>query len=275
MVASEWRTGPIAITGAGGQVGKALQDYLADYPNEVLALRRGDDWAAACKGAEVIVHLAGTLVPHRPDSYEAANSGTVRRTIAALEGSAVQRVVFLSFITADPDSTNPYLRAKANAEALLRSCGVPAVIFRCDHIYGPPADPGPTVASFLAQAGKPVTILGTGTQKLAPIFKADVVAAIAHAALDPATPAGSFELAGPQIMTADQFAQELNGHGARLRHLSPPLARAFSHILPGLPAGLVDVMLHDAIPTQDPQETARLFGTKLHTFAQGWHPDGS
>lgn len=88
--------GPIAITGADGQVGRALRGYLAGFPNQVWALGRGDDWAAACQDAEVIVHLAGTLRPRRPDTDEAANSGTVRRMMAAIDGSSVQRVVFLS-----------------------------------------------------------------------------------------------------------------------------------------------------------------------------------
>jgi uncharacterized protein YbjT (DUF2867 family) len=275
MVASSWRTGPIAITGAAGQVGTALQTYLTDYPNEVRALGRDDDWGAAFQGAEAIIHLAGTLQPRRPNSYEQANLGTVRRTVAALEGTDVQRVVFLSFITADSGSANPYLRAKGQAEALLRSCRLPLVIFRCDHIYGPPEVPGPTAAAFLARGGTPVRVLGTGSQKMAPVFKADVAAALARAALDPASPTGTFELAGPQIMTADHFAQELNGHAARLRHLSPGLARVLGHLLPGLRPGLVDVMLHDAIPVRPPQETATQFGVELHTLAEGWRRGGS
>lgn len=31
--------------------------------------------------------------------------------------------------------------------------------------------------------------------------------ALVHAALDPSTPVGVFELAGPRIMTVDEFAQ--------------------------------------------------------------------
>jgi hypothetical protein len=79
MVANEWRTGQIAITDADDQVDTALLDYLADYTNQVRALRCGGDWAAACQDVEVIVHLADTLQPHRPDSYEAANSGNFAR----------------------------------------------------------------------------------------------------------------------------------------------------------------------------------------------------
>jgi len=48
------------------------------------------------------------------------------------------------------DASNSYLRYKAEAEEALRSCGIPAVIFRCDHIYGPPSEPGPTASRSVA-----------------------------------------------------------------------------------------------------------------------------
>jgi nucleoside-diphosphate-sugar epimerase len=58
--------------------------------------------------------------------------------------------------------------AKGEGEALLEASGVPTVIFRSDHIYGPPDDPGPTASSFPSKEGKPVTVLGRGTQRMAP-----------------------------------------------------------------------------------------------------------
>src|SRR6266496_6845317 len=83
------------------------------------------------------------------------------------------------FLTARLDASNSYLRYKAEAEEALRSCGVPAVIFRCDHIYGPPSQPGPTASAFVAKSGR-VVVLGRGTQKLAPLYRDDVVEAILH-----------------------------------------------------------------------------------------------
>jgi hypothetical protein len=63
--------------------------------------------------------------------------------------------------------SNSYLCDNADAEEALRSSGVPAVIFRCDHIYGSPSQPGPTASAFLAKSGR-VTLLGSGTQRLLP-----------------------------------------------------------------------------------------------------------
>jgi uncharacterized protein YbjT (DUF2867 family) len=47
-------------------------------------------------------------------------------------------------------------------------------------------------------------LLGTGTQRLASLYRDDVVEAILYRALDPETPTGTFELAGPAVVTADQ-----------------------------------------------------------------------
>jgi uncharacterized protein YbjT (DUF2867 family) len=74
-----------------------------------------------------------------------------------------QRVVFLSFLTARLDASNAYLRYKAEAEAALRSCGIPAVIFRCDHFYGPPNGAWPDrIGSVLAHRVLPGAGPGSG-----------------------------------------------------------------------------------------------------------------
>ena len=264
-----WRTGPVAVTGASGQVGTQLRQRLGQLPNEVRPLGRDDDLAAACRDADAVVHLAGTLQPRKPNTYRAANLDTARATAAALAHSAAQRVVYLSFLTARLDASNAYLRYKAEAEEALRSIGVPAVIFRCDHIYGPPSEPGPTASAFLAKSGR-VMLLGRGTQRLAPLYRDDVVEAILHAALDPDTPTGTFELAGPDVVTADEFVRLLNSTPVRIRRIPAVLARLLGHVVPTLTPELVDVLLADAVPTEDISATARRFGLELHRVADVW-----
>lgn len=264
-----WRTGPVAVTGASGQVGSQLQRRLAQLPNEVRSLGREDDLAAAFADADAVVHLAGTLQPRKPNTYRAANLDSALASAAGLAGSAAQRVVFLSFLTARLDASNAYLRYKAEAEEALRASGVPTVIFRCDHIYGPPSEPGPTASAFLAKSGR-VTMLGSGTQRLAPLFRDDVVEAILHAALDPETPTETFELAGPDIVTAEQFARLLNAEPIRMRKTPVLVARLLGHVVPTLPSELVDVMLADVVPTEEVVATARRFGIELHHLTDIW-----
>jgi uncharacterized protein YbjT (DUF2867 family) len=257
------------VTGASGQVGAQLRRRIGQLPNEVRPLGRNDDLAVAFRDADAVVHLAGSLRPRKPNTYRAANLLTALDTAAALADSSAQRVVFLSFLTARRDASNSYLRYKAEAEDVLRSSGAPAVIFRCDHIYGPPSEPGPTASAFLAKSGR-VILLGSGTQRLAPLYRDDVVEAILHAALDDESPTGTFELAGPDVLQADEFVRLLNSRPIRMRRLPAPLARLLGHIVPTLTPELVDVLLADAVPTEDVAATARRFGVELHRLADVW-----
>ena len=259
------RTGAIAITGASGQVGTVLRRRLGAFPNDVRPLARHGDLAGAFRDAEVVVHLAGTLRPEPPNTYVEANLRTVKRTVAALEGSSVERVVFLSYLGADPASSNEYLRTKGLAEELLRNCGRDLVVFRCSHIYGPPEEPGPFDEAFLSKGGRPVRILGSGRQRIAPVFREDVVEAIVRAALDPATYHGRYDLTGPETMTVDEFALALNGGTVTLRHVPPRLVRPLGHVIPGLPPALVEIMLADSVG--DRIRAPRAFGLELRTVA--------
>jgi NADH dehydrogenase len=263
------RTGPVAVTGARGQVGTALRRRLDQLPNQVRPLGREDDLAAAFGDADAVVHLAGTLQPRKPNTYRAANLDTALATAAALAQSQAQRVVFLSFITARLDSSNSYLRYKAEAEEALRASGIPLVVFRCDHVYGPRDEPGPTASAFVAQSGK-LTLLGRGSQRLAPLYRDDVVEAILHAALDPETPTGMFQLAGPDNMSAEQFARLLNRDPIRIRRIPTIVAHLLGRVVPNLTPELVDVMLSDAVPTEDVGVTARRFGVESHHVADVW-----
>jgi uncharacterized protein YbjT (DUF2867 family) len=257
--------GPIAITGASGQEGSALDRRLSALRTEVRTVARGDDPATAFRDAAAVVHLGGTLRPERPSTYEEANVGTVRRTVAALAGSSVERVVFLSYVGADRHAENAYLRAKGEAEELLYRSGRDCVVFRCTHIFGPPDDPGPTVSALLAGRGRSVWLLGDGNQRVAPVYREDVVDAII-AALDPRTYHGRFDLPGPEELTMDDFAQIVNADGVRLRHVPPRVARALSRAAPGLTPELVDVMLADSLGEQ--QRAERTFGLVRHEVSE-------
>ena len=241
--------GPIVITGASGQVGTALRRRLAAIANEVRALARADDPAPAVRDAAAVVHLAGTLRPERSSTYEQANLHTVERMVAALDGSSVERIVFLSYVRADRHSENAYLRAKGEAEELLRRCGRDCVAFRCTHIVGPPDDPGPMVSALLARRGHTAWVLGDGSQRVAPVYREDVVAAIV-AALDPRTYHGRFDLAGPEEMSMDDFVRIVNGDEVRLRHLPPLVARPLGRVTPGMTPELVDLLLSDSVGEQ-------------------------
>src|SRR5262245_51915356 len=241
-------SGPVAVTGASGHVGGVPSRRLAEFPTEVRAVGRRDDLADAVRDADAVVHLAGTLQPLKGNTYEQANVETVRKTVEALAGSSVKRIVFLSYVGADPVSPNEYLRTKGDAESLVAGGGRDAVIIRSTFIYGPPDDPGPSTAPFIAHAGKAVSVIGSGTQRYAPVFVGDVADVLIRAALDPSAAMGTFALAGPDVLSVDEFVQVVNGGPVKERHLQGRLARMLAHVVPTLTPALVEVMGTDSLP---------------------------
>ena len=260
----------IAITGASGQVGALLGERLAAAAHEVTPLGRGEDWAAAITGADAVAALAGTLQPARGEDYRAANVETAATAAAAAADAAVTRLAFLSYVGAAPDSRNEYLRAKAEAENLLLGSGVPTTIFRCLHIYGPPARPGPTAAALLAHSERPVVVPGSGSQRIAPLYVGDVVAALFGALTAPEPAGGRFELGGPEEMAMDEFVEALNGGAARIRHLPAPVARLAARFSPSLTPALIDLLLRDNVTATDPAEIGARFGFEPHRLADVW-----
>ncbi len=271
----EWRSGPIAITGASGQVGQLLQRRLAELPNAARRLNQGDDWGQGMRGAVAVAHLAGTLQPKGANSYEKANVGTTKAAVSAARKAGAERIVFLSYHGADPGSANEYLRSKAQAEDLVASSGIPATIFRCVHIYGPPERPGPTATAFLAGGRRRVVVPGSGKQRIAPLFIGDVVEAVLRAALDPDAPTGTFELAGPERMSMDEFVRRLNGGEVRIRHLPGRIAMAIARFSPALTPALMDLLVRDNVPSSDPARVAAEFGFSLHDLEAAWGAQSS
>ena len=267
MNTENWLTGPVAITGADGHVGKVLHGRLADLSNPIRALRRPDDWKSAVVDADAVVHLAGTLQPHRPNTYQAANIETTERVVDAVSGSSVQRIVFLSYVGADPNSKNEYLRTKSRAEKLVQQSSVPSVVFRSTFIYGDPGDIGPSFASYQSESGGTVSVVGDGSQKLAPIYVDDLAGMLAAAALDPSTPTGIFEVSGPETFTLDEFIQSINPGEIRTRHLPPLAAKLLARFTPQLTPALVDVLLSDSVVNGDPVEMAARFGVSLRSLS--------
>jgi uncharacterized protein YbjT (DUF2867 family) len=261
-------SGAIAVTGASGQVGTLLAERLGASEN-LVRLGRDDDWGAAIANAAAVAHLAGTLQPKGRNSYRAANVETTERVAEAAWEADVRRIAFLSYVGADPSSENEYLRSKGEAERILAATGVPTTIFRCVHIFGPPRHPGPTAAALIELGRGPVRVPGSGKQRIAPLYIGDVVEALSRALLDPDAPTGTFELAGPEEMTMDEFVLALNGPQMRIRHSPVPVARLAAKLAPSLTPALMDLMLANNVIGAG-RSAAGAFGLSLHSVGEVW-----
>lgn len=77
--------------------------------------------------------------------------------------------------------TNPYAASKAGGDMLvcayLKSFGIPAIIVRCNNVYGPLQFPEKIIPKFirLLQAGKPCSVHGTGRNTRRYLYGSDAV----------------------------------------------------------------------------------------------------
>ena len=152
----------IVIAGANGAVGTALIRYLgAGAPLGAVRLRalvrssarvqslRGlgaeiivvdyrqpETLRDAVAGAEVVVHLAGALLPRRGETLVQANVDATRALVEAAASAGVKTCVYLSFPGADPVSKNQYLSSKGMAEAAIQQAGFAGAILRVPMILG-------------------------------------------------------------------------------------------------------------------------------------------
>jgi nucleoside-diphosphate-sugar epimerase len=259
---------PIVVNGSTSWLGDALAARLARCPMEIRLVDDGDDLSAACDGASCIVHLDAPPRRERVDDRAKATFDSVLRVTGAVEGSTVERIIYVSTAGASEESPFDLLRAKAEAEACLQSLGRDSVIFRCTHIFGPPDDPGEVIAALLADSRGRVAVVGSGRQRVAPVYREDVLDAIVGA-LDPRTYHGRFDLPGPESMTMDQLARVVNGDKVAIRHL-PARAQRIVARRSGLDADLFDLMALDSLGEQTRAD--RTFGLERRGVSQVYAP---
>jgi NADH dehydrogenase len=227
----------IVITGANGAVGTALIRYLGAGaplgPVHLRALvrslarsrslpapgaemivvdyRRPSTLRDAVAGAEVIVHLAGALLPRPGESLLQANVDVTRAVVEAAAAAGVRTCVYLSFPGAEPTSPNQYLGTKGRAEAIIQQAGLAGAILRVPMILGP-SSPAMVQLRQLARL-RVLPLVGGGAVRLQPIAEADVLAAIVWAVSEAPLPLRVLTLVGPETLT---YADLLHRVGARL-----------------------------------------------------------
>jgi len=185
-----------------------------------IACPLGNDAALASmvKGAEVVINLLGVLYESRRGSFKKVHTDTPARIAKAATEAGVKRLIHVSAIGANTQSTSAYARSKAEGERAVRSNFPNATILRPSIVFGPEDN------FFNRFAGMTRTLpflplIGGGHTKFQPVYAGDVAKATMAAIALPASKGQTYELGGPQVHSFRELLQMLLSYTQRKRCL--------------------------------------------------------
>jgi uncharacterized protein YbjT (DUF2867 family) len=163
----------------------------------------------AVEGCETVVHLVA-IRQGRQEQFQRVMVDGTRALLAAAKDAGVGRFVHMSALGTSEATKDlvPYYRAKWENEQLVRASGSPYVIFRPSFIFAGDGGILPTFVKLARLA--PVTpIIGSGRQRIQPIWADDVAAYFAEAVTRADVVGHLFELGGPDVVSWNAFWERL------------------------------------------------------------------
>jgi uncharacterized protein YbjT (DUF2867 family) len=169
---------------------------------DVASLRRAVD------GCDVVVHLVAIRQGSR-EKFERVMEQATRDLVATAREAGVRQFVLMSALGASEETKDlvPYYHAKWEMEQTVAGSGLDHVIFRPSFIFG---HDGGILQTFkrLARLAPVTPIIGSGEQRLQPIWVDDVASYFAEG-VQRSDATGLFELGGPDAVTWNELWQRL------------------------------------------------------------------
>jgi len=155
--------------------------------------------AAAVRGSDVVINLVGILFEAGRQRFDTVQ-GFGAESVALAAAAHGARMIHVSAIGADENSSAAYARAKAQGEQLVLAAAPGATIFRPSIIFGPNDDFFNRFAA-LARLSPVLPLVGGGNTRFQPVFAGDVAEAIVKAVAGETKPGSIYELGGPEVFT--------------------------------------------------------------------------
>jgi NADH dehydrogenase len=218
---------------------------------------------AAVRDADVVINLVGVLFERGAQRFAAVHTAGAE-AVARAATARDARMVHMSAIGADPDSSSAYGRTKAAGEQAVLAAAPAATIFRPSVQFGPEDDFFNRFAA-MARLSPALPLVGGGETRFQPVFVGDVAAAVADA-VDGKTAAGTiYELGGPDVFSFKELMQYVLATIDRKRLLLPipfPVASMQAQVLQYLPTPLltpdqVEQLKSDNVVSQAAREAGR------------------
>jgi uncharacterized protein YbjT (DUF2867 family) len=163
----------------------------------------------AVEGVDTVVHLVA-IRQGSADQFERIMIRGTRDLLAAAKEAGVTRFVHMSALGTSEETKSlvPYYGAKWEMEQAVESSGIPYVIFRPSFVFGSGGGILPTF-SKLARLTPVTPIIGSGSQRIQPIWAEDMGAYFDKAIDLEAAANRTFEVGGPDIVSWNEFWERL------------------------------------------------------------------
>jgi uncharacterized protein YbjT (DUF2867 family) len=218
----------VLVTGGTGFIGPHVVRAIAGSGEDVRALVRnsarardlpaqpveGDMTDAASlqravEGADVVVHLVAIRQGPQEQFERVMEQGT-RDLVGAAQAAGVKRFVLMSALGTSEETKDlvPYYHAKWEMEQTVRDSGIEHVTFRPSFVF---ARNGGILPTFrrLARLTPVTPIIGSGEQRIQPLWIDDVAAYFAAGVRKPEVANKTFELGGPDVVSWNEFWERL------------------------------------------------------------------
>lgn len=255
----------VLVAGGTGFVGRHLCAELADRGHDVTALSRSpddaslpdgvdavagdvteyDDVAPAFEGRDAVVNLVALSALFEPPddlTHEEVHLGGTENVVEAAETHDVERLVQMSALGADPDGPTAYIRAKGQAEQVVRESDLDWVVVRPSVVFGEGAEFVPFTKTVTTPY---VTGLPGGGERtrFQPIWVEDLAPMLADCVESDEHAGRTYELGGPEVLTlADVTELAYRAEGKPVTVLPVPMVLArvgltVAGVIPFVPMG--------------------------------------
>jgi NADH dehydrogenase len=223
---------------------------------------------AAVEGCTHVVHLVA-IIRGRPADFDRVMTQGTRNLVAAAKDAHVERFVLMSALgtSAQTKDVVPYFGAKWAMERDVVASGLGYTIFRPSFVFG---RDGGVLPTFVKQVrySPAVTVIGSGLQRIQPVWVDDVAEYFARAVDLPAAANRAFDLGGPDVVTWNELYETIAkvlGKRRRLVHVPASLALTGAKLTqwaPGAPVTTDQIAMieagDNAVSDTDAVDTFRL-----------------
>ncbi|MDI1496037.1 MAG: NAD-dependent epimerase/dehydratase [Cenarchaeum symbiont of Oopsacas minuta] len=217
----------IAITGANGFVAKNLRKRFRNLNVQTICIARKNfksnfnetkiispkydskDIFSLLKNCTTMIHLAGSGVQTVDSDYRTSNVELTQKMTHLCHKARIKRFVYNSGLGVSKHSTSGYFISKYQAEQVVQKSGLDYVIFRPSYIMGK----GDALTRSIKMQKKQGRIIvpGSGKYRIQPIYIKDVCNILSDAAILKRYSKKILNLAGPDIVTFQDFVKRIGG----------------------------------------------------------------